>query len=311
MMTGDRLPAAFGELFLRLLARLVGDRRSQEHRWEPTRRQIERFIGRAPPDRDSVLRESALTAVAFWLCERMTGPALRVMAANLVRFPVAVDDALARPGPVIVSVPHYGPFLLCAVALRGRLGERPVTILFQNPMENAGNARNDEILKRIYAPGEIGYDDRRGILRAVKTLKAGGLCVLMPDVTRAAGNTFFVPFLGGALQVQPGVATLARMTGARILPSYPYWRAGGDIGIDVGEIINGRDQDDAAQADFVCMSTLMGDFARQLRARPIGWVYWRLADRRIKPWNDAGQPGAVLAAVAEAAALGMEQQAPG
>ena len=284
----------WGRLKLRAAAAVVRDYSAISRRWRRRRERIEAFVPFGSPDGVGILQNAALNALTLSICESLDAAALKEFALRAADVSVPLLKLEAMPGRgVLISVPHYGPFTLCALAFAMRFEDRPVVYLFQHPDANPDNARSDAILRKVCSDDQVAFDDRRGVIRAISALRRGGVCVLMPDITRSTENAFFVPFLGGAFQVQPGVATLARMANATVLPCYPRWTRNGSAAVECGRPILSNPELDPGQADFMCMVELFADFERYLRKRPIGWFYWPSAASRIMPWSRSGEDDAI------------------
>ncbi|MGI9601041.1 MAG: HAD-IB family hydrolase [Acidimicrobiales bacterium] len=129
------------------------------------------------------------------------------------QFRIAGTDHIPPSGPAIVVGNHRSYFDTVAMALAlGRAG-RPARFLGKKEVFDA------PIIGSVArAMGGIVVDRGSGsdepLEAAANALEAGELVVMMPQGTIPRGQAFFDPVLKG----RPGVARLARMTGAPVIP---------------------------------------------------------------------------------------------
>lgn len=134
-----------------------------------------------------------------------------------------LDATLAGPGGLLVALPHHGHFVLSIIGLCKRLqGKRGVSVFYDAPEVHASNGIFDVLHACLFGAGDSGvavlHNNRAGIVGAMKALRAGQVVVIMPDVYRNPEDTYQIPFCGSRRNVMLGSATLARRSGARILP---------------------------------------------------------------------------------------------
>ena len=134
----------------------------------------------------------------------------------------AIAHAARAPGGLLVVTPHHGHFLLSIVAFARRMARtRHVSLFYDAPQDNAGNAMFDALFRKLRDSDTrvaILHNNRAGIAGALKALRAGEIVVLMPDAYRRVEDTFQVPFHGRARHTLLGMAVMARRTGATLLP---------------------------------------------------------------------------------------------
>lgn len=124
---------------------------------------------------------------------------------------------------LLVATPHHGHYILSIVALAERLRtSREVLIFYGAPLTHPGNEIFDHLYTQLFGNPSSGvriiHDNRAGISRALRGLKAGAVVLIMPDVYKNEDDTYVIPFCGRPLNVMFGTAALARKTQSEILP---------------------------------------------------------------------------------------------
>jgi hypothetical protein len=136
----------------------------------------------------------------------------------------ALDVALAQQHGLLLALPHHGLYINTIVAVTERVRRsRDIYIFYGDPTTHSGNEVFDSLCKRIWLNDpasrvQIIYDNRAGIIKAIRALKDGAAVIIMPDVFKNELDTFQIPFCGRALNIMLGTAVLARKTGSAILP---------------------------------------------------------------------------------------------
>jgi lauroyl/myristoyl acyltransferase len=205
---------------------------------------------------------------------RGPAPALarvRVDAAPLLRL-------VGAKTPVVLACWHLGPSRANTLALK-RLGIPVLFAIYSAPSADDGSALPYFELKSddFYA---------RFLKAAIDALRSGAVVGMMLDAF--LGNRRPLPFLGGTLQVPRGVAALARVSGARVVPVTSRWsEPGAKIQVTFHEPlplpeIDRKDRDAWEQA---LMQTALDWFAAHLRAHP---EVVRLKELRRYGLSDAG-----------------------
>ncbi len=123
---------------------------------------------------------------------------------------------------VLVAVPHHAHYIFSIIALAERLRlHRRVYIFYGQPDTHQGNEVFDQLHTVIWGDEsnvEVIHDTRQGLAKAIRGLKNGDVVFIMPDVFKQEESTLVIPFCGRPMSVMLGTATLARKTGAWILP---------------------------------------------------------------------------------------------
>lgn len=123
---------------------------------------------------------------------------------------------------VLVAVPHHAHYIFSMIGLVERLRHhRRVYIFYGQPNTHQGNEVFDHLCTVIWGDErnvEVIHDTRQGMAKAIRGLKNGEVVFIMPDVFKQEESTFVMPFCGRPMSVMLGTATLARKTGAWILP---------------------------------------------------------------------------------------------
>jgi hypothetical protein len=98
-------------------------------------------------------------------------------------------------GPVIFVAPHYGPFVLGCLKSVSELGpSKTVHTFYDSPENTPTNAKYKDILGRLGDNFKPIYNDKRGLVRALKVLKSNQILTMMPDVSDLPGQSLLVPF---------------------------------------------------------------------------------------------------------------------
>lgn len=156
---------------------------------------------------------------------RMPAPRLRRWFAAIDRTPLARWRAFDGGGRgMLVATPHYGAFLpgIVSLAHHASAAGRQVLVFYDPPGRHDSNAVFDAIHSKLWPTADSGvrivHNTRAGIGEVLRALRLGALVVIMPDVFERVEDTFLVPFHGGLRNVVLGTATLARKSGAVIVP---------------------------------------------------------------------------------------------
>ncbi len=212
----------------------------------------------------------------------------KLAAASMVNSTQYRASLNTNNGGIILSVPHYGPFLWACIGAGEIMREgRSLRIFFQDPEVNKGNKIINDTLSRFFTEEEICFDDRKGLAKAARALQQGGLCIIMPDALRSHENSFLVPFLNGEFEVQPGVATLTRLTKSNIVAAYVTKIRGWKYSIETETIFPiTSDEFSALEKDYLVMQDILGAFSNYLHKEPIGWRFWMTYQSRVLYKNE-------------------------
>ncbi|MDH4170652.1 MAG: HAD-IB family hydrolase [Acidimicrobiia bacterium] len=190
------------------------------------------------------------------------------------QFRISGTDNIPSSGPAIIAGNHRSYFDTVALSLAlGRRG-RPARFLGKKEVFEAPVVGN---LAR--AMGGIMVDRGSGsdepLEAAAAALDAGELVVMMPQGTIPRGSAFFDPVLKG----RPGVARLARMTGAPVVPAGLWgtdlvWPRNArvpavwnvldppEVFVRVGESVSGLHRTEAHEQDDI--ATVMAAISRMI-----------------------------------------------
>jgi len=227
-------------------------------RWRPELSEdLIELIGPLEPSRlRRIRREIACTYYRNRVLYQMTQESPLDMLVGLVR--VANAEPLhrlhSRGTPVIVVGWHQGPARAASTALR-KLGLPALYAVYNR----AGEPDNEGETLR-YADLRRGASDAAFMKRAHDALRAGTIVGLHVDWQRQAGE--MVSFLDRRIPVGRGVASLARLTGARVVPVTRRFIGGGALEVRFHEPIDADDLDPAAREDFE--SALLDRIVRRL-----------------------------------------------
>ena len=127
-----------------------------------------------------------------------------------------IEQALQRPGGLIVMTPHLGSFEVAAQAYAERFGSRrPMTVLYRPARKAWLRAFEDAARARpglATAPATL-----PGVRQMVRALHRGGTVGLLPDQVPPWGLGVWAPFFGQPAYTMTLAARLARQTGATVL----------------------------------------------------------------------------------------------
>ncbi len=138
---------------------------------------------------------------------------LRPELTPYARFDINGTDHIPETGPVIIAANHRSYFDPLAIAFALAQAGRPGRFLAKKEVVDA-----PVIGQVVKSMGTIRVDRGSGssepLDAAVAALEAGEVVVILPEGTIPRGESFFSPVLEGKL----GVAKLARLTGAPVVP---------------------------------------------------------------------------------------------
>ena len=116
---------------------------------------------------------------------------------------------------VLILTAHFGNWELLAYA-QGLLGH-PITLVHR-PMRN--RLVDDEVLALRAVAGTRAIPKRAAAKEALRTLKRKGVVAIPSDQNQIRSFGVFVDFFGKPACTTPGVARLAMLTGAAVLPAF-------------------------------------------------------------------------------------------
>jgi KDO2-lipid IV(A) lauroyltransferase len=130
-----------------------------------------------------------------------------------------IEQALGRPGGLLILTPHLGSFEVAAHAYAQRFGPRqPMTVLYR-PARKAWLRQMEETARArpglSSAPASLA-----GVRQLMRALRDGGTVALLPDQVPPQGQGAWAPFFGRPAYTMTLAARLARQTGATVLLSW-------------------------------------------------------------------------------------------
>ena len=134
-----------------------------------------------------------------------------------------IDGALADSRGLLITIPHHGFYLPGIIAMSERLqAQRDVFVFYESPENHDTNAIFDMIHERVFGNGiskvSILYNNRIGLVRAIRELRKGNVVFILPDVAKRVQDTYRMPFCGMQRDFMLGSATIARRSNARLMP---------------------------------------------------------------------------------------------
>jgi KDO2-lipid IV(A) lauroyltransferase len=127
-----------------------------------------------------------------------------------------IEQAIGRPGGLLILTPHLGSFEVAAHAYAQRFGHRqPMTVLYR-PARKAWLRQMEETARArpglASAPASLA-----GVRQLMRALRDGGTVALLPDQVPPQGQGVWAPFFGQPAYTMTLGARLARQTGATVL----------------------------------------------------------------------------------------------
>ena len=124
----------------------------------------------------------------------------------------------------VIALPHYGHYIISAINLMDHVRERrDVFMLYGSPKNHPGNELFDVLSPILFGERNSGaqvlHSDARGLATALRALRAGAVVITMPDVCPDEHHAFMIPFLKRQLEIPLGTASLARRSGAALIPA--------------------------------------------------------------------------------------------
>jgi len=200
-----------------------------------------------------------------------------------------LEKALQRGRGAIVLTAHYGHWELIPSALRLRLPHLEVTLIgrtLENPRVQALVAS-----RRNLGGGVVLERDTAEIIRALRRNAAVGILVDLRRSEKRGG--ILVPFLGQLAWTTHGPATIARRTGAALIPAFTRRSEGVRHRIEfLPELEQPRSAD--VYADAIAVTAALNDaLASFIFAEPSSWLWVHRRWRRSPGLpRDLYEPGA-------------------
>ncbi len=180
----------------------------------------------------------AMETPAVW---HATNPG-RANWVNRLIEPTLFEQALNSGQGLIVLIPHFGNWEMAGMLVSAR---RPCTILYREPRMTALN----ELLGKLRNVGttHLVPANGKGVSAVLKTLKEGGMTVILPDQEPARQGGIFSPFFGVPAYTMTLVHRLQQKTGARILFAYALPEADGfSLGFQAADTAITSEEEQAA-----------------------------------------------------------------
>jgi lauroyl/myristoyl acyltransferase len=130
--------------------------------------------------------------------------------------------AVPREQGIIFVTAHVGPWEM-ASRIIGPSMERPAHVVREEELDPAAQRFTEDLLRRHAAPGYTTHfvaGDPALALALADSLKKGEVVALQGDRPRAGGRAVKVEMFGRAVDFPTGPASLARLTGAVLLPVF-------------------------------------------------------------------------------------------
>jgi hypothetical protein len=130
------------------------------------------------------------------------------------------------------------------------------------------------LLERLDSGTSAVLNDRKGILRAFRHVKDGGVIAIMPDFASPSSNSMFVPFFGRFYETLPGAATMANKSGAQVATVYCRGDAHGRYAMTANRVTTPSSSIDDADAAYGLSAAIFADMERVIRPDAPMWAFW-------------------------------------
>ncbi|WP_312319720.1 hypothetical protein [Stenotrophomonas sp.] len=196
----------------------------------------------------------------------------------------ALTASLEREQGAVIALPHYGHYIITAINLMEHARDRrDVFMLYGNPKKHPGNELFDTLSDILFESPQCRarklHADARGLATALRALKTGGMVITMPDVCPDEHHAYMIPFLGRRLEIPLGTASLARRSGAALIPAISHCDGPLNIRTLFGQQIDTRDLRSkectafSQVDDYRATVEMFVFFESVMRDSPLRWQY--------------------------------------
>jgi putative peptide zinc metalloprotease protein len=201
-----------------------------------------------------------------------------------------LSDVIDIPGPVILAAPHYGSFISGAMLLLSSIGsKRPIHLFYADPKTDPENARYEQFYRRYFPDLSVCFNNKRGIINAVKALKRGEILVIMPDVFQGP-DLIDIELMGRHIGTMAGIAFFYHKFGAMVMPVLSRFNGFARVDIHVGEILDFKMDADSEERRLAhTMERLFAWFANWFQRYPDNWHCWDKYGQRQRHQSIAGK----------------------
>ena len=138
-----------------------------------------------------------------------------------------VDQALASERGVIALLPHLGAWELAGQYLNTRVGFTALYSPGRYLLDDVIRARRERGASKMVGP------DQQGMRSLLRTLKQGGMVLLLPDQNPRDGSGVFADFFGRATYTMQLLSRLAMASGAQTVMLVAERRFGGGFHLHI------------------------------------------------------------------------------
>ena len=185
-------------------------------------------------------------------------------------------------GPVIFVTPHYGPFAMgCLKAVLDMGEEKTINAFYDPPEKNPTTAIYKDVLSSLGDNFNPIFNDKRGLVRAIKCLKNKEIVTMMPDVFDLSGQSISVPFFGHFTTAMAGTAFLALKTNALVMQAYCVPTKSNGVHCILEKPFQYQTTNDFGQDVYHLTSKLFASIEQQINVAPEHWIYLRQLDNRL------------------------------
>lgn len=186
-------------------------------------------------------------------------------------------------GPVLFVTPHYGPFGLGCLKAVSELGNnRKVNAFYDPPEKNPTSLIYKDILSKLGPAFVPIFNDRGGVIKALRALKRKEILAIMPDVYELSSQSIAVPFFGHLTTAMAGTAFLAIQSKAIIVQAYCEVNFDGSIDIILEAPIKPNLELTTERSIYQLTTQLFASMENQIRHHPEHWLYLSRLKNRLE-----------------------------
>ncbi len=293
---GVSLPGVFPDaepVFNPVLDRMLRLHRADRARWlSAVRGGIRAFPEISPAQQQAVVRGVVITDAVNRLVFRVQTrlPALAAAASRLI--PISDPDSVLAhvptDRPIILALTHFGPIHLALAVLQRRLGKRTIYAFHAGGDTAAATAR---YLRGLGVTPLV--SDEKSLRIVARAMARDPHCVVVIGFDYLGNHgRKTMPFLGSEISVSRGLAYLADVRNAVVVPACVD-RRGPRVTVSAAREVD-RNLPYAQRQDELT-AELFGMLEESVRQRPSDWTEWlNCRENRPALEGNEGAEGAML-----------------
>ena len=195
-----------------------------------------------------------------------------------------LEQALSGGKGVVFAIPH----LIAHEVTAGILARKYPTVGLVRESKYAPHMKVKEHFYLTTGKCNVIFRPRRGSVASdmrvcTRSLKEGNILVITPDLLVKSGEGVTINLLGRAINLRPGIISLAMITGAPVVNAFLVWEKD-HIVISCHEPQEYSRAGDREQTMLEGMQSWCDVFTEHLRRQPSSWQFW--LDRQ---WSEVWQ----------------------